>query len=176
MITEQPDFIYEPNHSAVSLRIFGDALDPDELTALLKCQPSQSHRKGEHILRRDGSSIWNENTSRYSMRKTGMWSLQAQASEPADIEGQMQAVLAQLPSSPETWNTISQKFRFKIEFFCGYFMRRSNEDLVMSAAILKELSQRHIQIWFDMYAAMEEELREVREFYEQQDSISNTSK
>jgi Domain of unknown function (DUF4279) len=175
-VTDQPEFIHKPNHSAVSLRIFGDALDPVELTNLLKCQPSQSHRKGDYILRRDGSTIWNDSTGRYSMHKTGRWSLKAATSEPADIESQMRVILAQLPSNPEIWDTISQKFGFKIEFFCGYFMRRGNEDLVMSAAILKELSQRHIQIWFDMYSAIEEELREAREFYEQQDANSNPSK
>jgi Domain of unknown function (DUF4279) len=123
-MTAEPPSLIRPNHSAVSLRIFGDALNPVEITTLLKCNPSRSHKKGDFILRPVGSAIWNESTSRYSARNLGMWSLKADDSEPADIESQMRALLAQLPAAPEVWTTISQKFECKIEFFWFLYAMR----------------------------------------------------
>jgi hypothetical protein len=157
-----PSLIDKANHSAVSLRIFGDELEPNEITALLKCLPSKSYRKGDFIKNRDGVPNWNEHLGRYSMRKTGMWSLNAQPSEPADIEGQMRNLLAQLPADPEVWTNISQNLGFEIDFFCGFFLYRSNEGFELSADVLKELVIRHIKIGLDIYSPIEEELREQR--------------
>jgi Domain of unknown function (DUF4279) len=175
-MTTEPPSLKKPNHSAMSLRIFGDALDPADTTILLKCNPSRSHKKGDLILRPDGSAIWNESTSRYSARNLGMWSLEADDSEPADIEGQMRALLAHLPADPEVWTTISQKYGCKIEFFCGFFMQRGNESLELSAEILTELSKRNIWISFDLYSALEEDLSAVREYYEGLDAKAEIAK
>ena len=35
------------SRTTASLRIGGDDLDPDEITALLRCEPTNSHRKGD---------------------------------------------------------------------------------------------------------------------------------
>jgi Domain of unknown function (DUF4279) len=174
-ITEVPELpslmgsgatVRQLNHSAVSLRIFGDALDPDEMTALLKCSPTISHRKGDLIMNRDGAPYWNEHTSRYSIRKTGMWNLRAPHTEPADIESQMQSLLAQLPNDLDLWNTLSKDLGLKVEFFCGFFMYRSNEGLVFSESILKEMAERHIGLGLDVYSPSEEDLRLQREAYD----------
>lgn len=155
----------KPNHSAVSLRIFGDALDPGQITALMKCSPNTSHRKGDLIKNRDGVPYWNDHTSRYSMRETGMWSIKVPMSEPADVEGQMHSLLAQLPTNLAVWSNITQNLGLRIEFFCGFFMYRSNEGLVLSSEILKMMTDRHIELGLDIYSSSEEELRERREAY-----------
>jgi hypothetical protein len=45
-------------------------------------------------------------------------------------------------------------------------MQCGNEGLDLSAEILTELSKRNIRISLDLYSALEENLRAVREYYE----------
>jgi hypothetical protein len=51
LITALEKIVYlaggEVDKTPVSLRFFGDALDPDEISKLLDCRPTDSCRKGE---------------------------------------------------------------------------------------------------------------------------------
>ncbi len=153
----------KPNEAAVTLRIFGDSLNPNEITELLRCSPSMSHCKGELIKNRDGAPHWNAHIGRHSTRNTGMWSLKAPNSCPADIEGQMRNLLAQLPDDLEVWERISSFPDLKVEFFCGFFMCRTNEGIELSIQMLSEMAKRGIKLGLDIYSPDEHELREKRE-------------
>lgn len=70
----------------VAVYIKGDGLDPSDLTAKLKIEPTQSHRKGDK---------WLTSTNREVIEKTGLWSLSADTDsrELSDIINELSSML-----------------------------------------------------------------------------------
>ena len=127
--------------SQAALRISGDDLKPAEITELLGCQPSYARAKGEQTI---GSK-----TNRVYTTKTGIWSLEATQSQPADFDAQIAEILQKLPSDLTIWAAIGQKY--EIDLYCGLFMVESNEGISMSAASLTALGLRGIAFELDIY-------------------------
>ena len=74
------------SESKTTLRIFGDSLDPDEVSQLLGGTPTLSERKGDTITKKSSTLI----------AKTGRWHLKAEpwSVSPANIDGQIAEILA----------------------------------------------------------------------------------
>lgn len=130
------------DHSAATLRLFGDDLVPDEVSALLGVVPTEAHAKGEAITSR---STGNARTS-----NTGSWLLRASRREPEDLEGQVFEILDALPGDPGVWGQLR---RFDPHFFCGLFLASGNDGLRLSARALLALGQRGIGIELDIYGS-----------------------
>ena len=128
-----------------TLRIFGDALVPDEITHVLGCAPTHARRKGD-IIR-------GKTSGREHIAPTGTWQLEA--NDAADLEGQIAHILDRLTPDPNARARLSQKFR--IDLFCGIFMDRANEGVALSSSTLAALGGRGIELSFDIYEATEEE-------------------
>jgi uncharacterized protein DUF4279 len=66
------------SRTKASLRIFGDELNPDEVTKLLGGSPTKTQFKGEEIpLRKEG---------KFRVAITGGWWLQSGESEPSNYQ------------------------------------------------------------------------------------------
>jgi hypothetical protein len=130
------------DHSAATLRLFGDDLVPGEISALLGVSPTESHAKDETITSRTTVDV--------RIARTGSWRLRASRREPEDLEGQIFEILDSLPSDPEVW---AQLRRFEPHFFCGLFMASGNDGMCLSAKALLALGQRGIGIGLDIYDA-----------------------
>jgi hypothetical protein len=128
------------DHSAATLRLFGDDLVPDQVSALLGVVPTEAHAKGEEIT--------SPSTGNVRTAKTGSWRLRASRREPEDLEGQIFEILDALPSDLEVW---AQLRRFEPHFFCGLFMASGNDGMSLSARALFALGQRGIGIGLDIY-------------------------
>lgn len=64
------------SESLMTLRIYGEALDPDEITRLLGAAPSRSRRRGDVQARwKDGREV---------IAKEGMWLLNVEKRMPED--------------------------------------------------------------------------------------------
>jgi hypothetical protein len=124
----------------MSLRFFGDDLDPDEITARLGCQPSVGVRK-------DG--IWLTKNGTERVARTGSWRLKAADRTPGDLDAQVAELLGLLCDDLSVWLELTE--RFKADIFCGLFMQESNEGIGLSALTMKELSARGLLIGFDVY-------------------------
>ena len=128
-------------HTAIiTLRIFGDSLVPDEVTALLGVEPTHAHAKGDRHLGKNGRE--------YAARRIGMWQLRADESGEA-LESRVLSLLARLPSSETTWATIKKSFGADLSI--GYFMERTNEELLLTPRILGALANRGIELLLDIY-------------------------
>jgi hypothetical protein len=124
----------------IALRIFGDSLVPDELTALLGVQPTHAHAKGDRHTGKDGRE--------YAKRRIDMWQLRAE--EFADpFEVRVLSLLARLPSSEATWTTIKENL--EADLSVGYFMECTNEELLLTTKVLKALAVRGIELLLDIY-------------------------
>jgi hypothetical protein len=128
--------------SAVTLRIMGDDLIPDEVTKLLGASPTHAETKGD--------KIFGKKTGHVRIAKTGIWRLCAGDREPEDMDGQIREILSQLPDNLSVWQSITKKY--DAELFCGLFMRVSNEGLTISSQSLAALRMRGIEMGLDIYA------------------------
>ena len=136
------------HQSVATLRISGEDLDPDRITELLGCAPTYAARKGD-VLTSPASGL-----SRTV--KAGMWRLEATDREPEDLNGQIAELLGRLTASLDVWRTLSGRYR--IDLFCGFFMRETNEGLEVSAESLVALGQRGIVLGMDIYSPIREDL------------------
>jgi hypothetical protein len=128
--------------SKTTLRIFGDDLDPDEVSRLLGGIPTLSEKKGDAITKKSGTRI----------ARTGRWDLRAEprSASPEDVDGQIAELLSKLTPDISVWKALAGKY--KMDFFVGLFMKESNEGLVVSATTMKLLGERGISLGFDIYS------------------------
>jgi Domain of unknown function (DUF4279) len=126
----------------ITLRISGEELDPDRISALLGCAPTMAERRGMPI------------TSGRSTRipKKGRWSLTIDSKDcddGDDVEVGIRTLLTRLPSDSGLWASLTSIYA--VDVFCGLFLASSNRGFEISTEVLKLLSDRHLKIGFDVY-------------------------
>jgi hypothetical protein len=132
--------------SVVCLRIIGDDLIPDEISELLGCQPSSSQEKGEEII--------NKNNGSKRIAKLGIWTLDTSDCKPDNLNGQLQEIIGKLTCDLRIWEYLNKKY--KIDFYCGLFMKDGNEGISISPSNLADIGKRGIELDFDIYSNCEE--------------------
>lgn len=130
------------DRSILTLRVIGDDLDPAEISRILGSSPTRSERKGDVIR--------SQTTGQSRVARTGGWRVEVPDANPEDVDGQVTRILSRLATDVEVWRALAARYR--IDIFCGLFMRETNEGLELSPATLLALGQRGISIGFDIYA------------------------
>jgi len=133
------------HHSAACLRLFGDDVEPDEITHILRCAPTAAHRTGEVIRYQSG---------RERVVKCENWLLNATKAEPEDINGQVRWLLSQVEPDPDAWKRLIQ--RFEVDIYCGLFMKGSSEGLSLAPDVLALLGERGIHLGFEIYSDIDD--------------------
>jgi hypothetical protein len=122
------------NRWKVALRVYGEELDPDRISALLGCQPSSAARKGAPF------------------PKKGRWILAIDSKdcqENDDVDDGVRMLLARLPSDPVVWATLAKTH--SIDVSCGLFIASPNRGFEISTEVSRLLADRGLQIGFDLY-------------------------
>jgi hypothetical protein len=132
------------DHSIATLRLFGDDLVPENISALLGVAPTKSCLKGQELV---GSS-----TGTIRIAKTGSWRLTAGRREPEDLEAQVFELLDRLTDDLSIWKSLSG---YEPNLFCGIFMGSGNDGLPLSAKAMLALGQRGIALDLDIYDSIE---------------------
>jgi hypothetical protein len=127
------------SESRVSVRFFGDELDPAELTELLGCEPSIQYKRGDTHL----------SAGREYTRKWGAWVVAAETRKPEAVDEQLTELFARMTQDLAVWRDLAS--RFDGDVFCGLFMAESNEGFSISPATLEALASRALEIGFDIY-------------------------
>jgi len=122
----------------VSLRVFGDGLEPEEVSALLGFQPTRSHRKGDRTSA-PGSST----------EPTGAWILDGGLSEELEIEEHVEALLSPVSNDSDEWASLTS--RFSASILCSAFLDRANEGFELSPRLAQSLADRGLVIEFDIH-------------------------
>lgn len=123
---------------SINLRIFGDGLDPDEITEILGVEPTSSCRKGD-VFR----------GKRYDrVERTGRW-LYGHDHTKDDVNSTVVRLLATLPNDLAIWHSITN--RFSVDLFLGLWMRNSNRGFDLQRDTLQLLFDRRLEIGFDIY-------------------------
>ncbi|WP_428240756.1 DUF4279 domain-containing protein [Gynuella sp.] len=134
------------SRSRVSLRIIGDELVPDEVSALLGCDPTTKKVKGQPF-------AWTKQ-SKPRIAKSGMWRLKATDRSPGNLDEQIAELLALVTRNIDVWTSLREKY--SIDLFCGLFMESAMEGISISSESLLALGRRGIEIDFDMYGPDDE--------------------
>ena len=137
--------------SCASLRLFGDDLEPEEITRLLCCLPTSSQKRGEIIRHRtDGGQ---------HVAPTGKWLLSENECFPGDLDGQIQRLLGRVTDDLSVWHDLVSRFR--TDLFCGIFVQQWNEGFSLSPTVLAALGNRGIKLDFDTYIKSNEAEQDV---------------
>lgn len=129
--------IYE---TTMTLRFFGDDLDPDEITARLAYPPTVGAKKG---------GVWITKGGIEKVARTGVWRLKVKDRKPGDLNGQIAELLMLLSDDLSVWGDLTA--RFEADLFCGIFMIEGNEGTSMSAKTMTNLGSRNLRLEFDIY-------------------------
>ena len=62
--------------------------------------------------------------------RLGMWTLQAEETEPADPDAPVRAILSRLTHDESVWAEIGS--RYDLSLFCGWFMKNGNEGVTIA--------------------------------------------
>lgn len=138
-----PAAMAELARALATVRITGDELVPDEITAAFGCEPTRSWARGETL-----TSHGVTRTARF-----GMWSLVAEDTAPADVDSQVSSILGRLTSDETVWSRL--RTSYSIDLFCGWFMERGNEGVTLEPETMLALGRRGISLAVDLYAGGE---------------------
>src|SRR5450432_2459213 len=118
----------------VALRVYGEELDPDRISALLGCEASSIARKGTPF------------------PKKGRWILEINSEdcdEGDEVDDGVRMLLARLPSDPDVLASLASIY--SVDVFCGVFVKSPNRGFGISTEVSRLLSDRALQIGFDLY-------------------------
>jgi hypothetical protein len=122
-----------------SLRVLGDTLEPEEVSALLGRPPTRRRRKGDKV---EGKS---EATA-----PTGAWILDSNLSERVELEEHVEVLLGSLSNDMDEWSSLTD--RFSASMHCSLFLDQYNEGFELSPRVTRALADRGIVIAFDIYS------------------------
>ena len=125
----------------VSLRVFGDALEPEEVSALLDRPPTRRARKGDKIEGKNGGD---------AVEPTGAWILDSGLSEKVELEEHIEALFGSLSNDSDEWASLTS--RFSASVLCSLFLDQYNEGFELSPRVAQAVAERGIVLAFDLYS------------------------
>jgi len=121
--------------TSVTLRFFGDDLDPDELSRLLGSEPTLARRKGDPLA--DGSTA-----------ETGSWLLSSQQMSRNAIEAQLHSLFDRLTPELHVWSKLADRYHGDV--FCGLWAAGAHRGTRLSVAAIGRFAERKLAIAFDV--------------------------
>jgi hypothetical protein len=126
-----------------SLRVLGDSLEPEEVSALLGRPPTRERRKGDKIPGKQGGNS-------EAVEPTGAWILDSPLSETAEVEDHLEALLGTLSNDMDEWRSLTDGASASI--LCSVFLGQYNEGFELSPRAAQNLADRGLVIAFDIYS------------------------
>ena len=123
-----------------TLRIIGDDLLPEDITASLGGFPTSCQVKGQEVTTRSG---------KVRVATTGLWRLTAADQILGDLDVQVSEILDQLTDNFDAWQELSDNYR--IDFYSDVFLGGSMEGLSLSADSFLKLGGHNILVDMDTY-------------------------
>ena len=121
--------------TAVTLRFFGDELDPDEVSRLLGSASTLARKRGAPL---PGGAT----------AETGSWLLSSQRLSKNALEDQLHALFDRLVPDLSVWASLAD--RFGGDVFCGLWAADWNRGVALSLRALQRIAERRLAIGFDI--------------------------
>jgi hypothetical protein len=127
----------------LTLGVYGPDLQPDEVSGLLLCAPTSSHRRGD--VRRAGGRPFAE----------GAWLLAVLGDSSDTPDVLVNRLLGQLPESVVVWEFLRASYVVRLSF--GVFFGAWNIGFELSSDTMRRLADLGVPVAFDIYADGNEE-------------------
>jgi hypothetical protein len=131
------------DESSVCLAVYGEHLDPADVTAIVGRAPTSAHRKGD----RRGP--------RSPTLKRGVWMLEISGQAPQGPAELTEALLDQLPDDERVWAKLSELYEVQLRY--GIHMAGWNRGFDLPSAIAARIARLRAKVVFDIYAYDDEE-------------------
>jgi hypothetical protein len=127
----------------VTLALYSDELEPEEVSRALSVEPTSAHRRGE---------------SRAPARpsySSGAWLLNVHGRDAEPAEAVIDRLLKQLPEDPAVWCDLSMRHDIQVRF--GLHMTGWNKGLSIPLKQVTRIAKLGASIEFNIYAYGEDE-------------------
>lgn len=138
--TEESEIYESVDRTTVTLRIFGDDLNPAKVSCLLGCQPSTAYARGDALSIGRGQE---------RIARIGSWQLKSDEARGVDLAAQIEKLLSRVDGDLDVWKKLTQKY--EVDLFCGLFVEDVARELWLSAEVLQTIADRRLSIGFDIY-------------------------
>ena len=122
----------------VTLALYGEALDPTELTRTLGCSPTRSFAKGF------------THSERSPPMRQGAWLLTLTGKAPLGPDQLIKSLLGRLSLTQEAWLDLAQRYRLTVQV--GLHLDAWNRGFSLSRETLAGIVRIGAQLEFDIYA------------------------
>jgi Domain of unknown function (DUF4279) len=121
-----------------AFRISGDTLRPDQVSALLGLEPTQSGVKGERF------------SNRHSVvRRTSFWLLKSPLSESLPLPEHLEWLLNLMEPKLDLIGSLAEKWR--VDFFCGFSSENGQGGVTFDPSLLRRLAHLGVPLVLDLY-------------------------
>ena len=128
----------EIDECSVSLRFFGNDLDPNLMTTIMGIDPTISYRKGDIFHGKISDRI----------QTTGSWRYTTHKSTEIGLEEQINNLFNILPTDLDVWRDLK---KFDPDLFCGLWLKEWNRSIDLSSDTLMKIGERGLRIGIDIY-------------------------
>ena len=122
----------------VTLALYSEELEPEEVSRALGVEPTSAHRRGESP------------GSRSPPYLSGAWLLTKHGRDAEPAEAIIDRLLKQLPEDPAVWRDL--RIRHKIQFRFGLHMTGWNKGLSIPLKQVTRIAELGASMEFDIYA------------------------
>jgi hypothetical protein len=127
----------------VTLALYGEELEPEEVSRALGVEPTSAHRRGE----RRGPGI--------PPYLSGAWLLKERGGDAESAEAVLDRLLKQLPEDSAVWRDLSMRHSIQVGF--GLHMTGWNKGLSIPLKQVRRIAELGASMEFDIYAYGEDE-------------------
>jgi len=138
----QPEIIAEVggivDESSVTLCVYGEDLNPDAVTKLLRVTPTSSFRRGH------------KNKPNSRPMPHGAWFLKIRGKAPNGPDIHLRKLLMKLPQSPQTWKKLTKLYEVRLRICVGF--AGWNKSFNFPADLIARAAKIGMDLDFDIYA------------------------
>ena len=131
------------DESSATLCIYGESLEPDEVSDLLGTQPTNSFRRGY------------QKVPRSQPMPHGAWFLRVEGQSPKGPGEHIHELLLRLPTSTKIWAELRERYTAKVSV--AIHMVGWNKGFELQATQIERLASLGLHLDFDIYTYDEEE-------------------
>ena len=124
----------------VSVRVWGDTLDPNRFTQAIGIDPTSSFSPGDPISKRGrGAGM---------CRKYGSWRKLVESDDEVEFCRALQDLLAELPAN---FSEVVKSFAAEADVFLGVFDIRNQSTFFLDEDVIQLLAEKQLSVCFDLY-------------------------
>jgi hypothetical protein len=124
---------------SVTLRVYGDDLEPNDVTRILSAEPTDACRRGD---RRRGQV--NDRVERQ-----GRWLLEIDHQSGIELDAVISQLLDRCTDDLARWRHLTDRYR--VDLVCGIQLESWNRGLTLLPQTLLRVAERGLTLGFDIY-------------------------